>query len=155
MFEFPISAHCNISFVACQVSSMWVFTFSDINEPSSTHVLYKNCEILMLHFPTIQSLTWYLWISAKTRHWLTWITSPIKMSPVSIHRKHWLTSVIIWQLWYHATQIHNFYLLNTKRILKIIQTTGIMPFLLGNLSSGNGRRTLYCGLMLDAHYDLY
>jgi len=46
----------------------------------------------------------------------------------------------------NKTPTDNFYSLNTKQILTEIQTTDIMPFILGILSSGNGGRTPYCGL---------
>ena len=75
LFQLPIGGHYNVSFSACQVFSARVFIFSYIKS------------ILILHFTTIQSLTWHPSISTRTNHWFSWIASPIKMMPVSICRK--------------------------------------------------------------------
>jgi len=59
-------------------------------------VLCKNInEIVIPHFPThlFSILTPRHFCS--TTHWLTWMTSPNKMTPVCIRKNHCRTSVII------------------------------------------------------------
>ena len=53
-------------------------------------------KIRIPNFPTIQPLTWHPLISAKTRHWVAWIASRIKMTPVSIRIK---TPTDICRIW--------------------------------------------------------
>ena len=118
-------------------------------QPSFTYVLYKIREILIPHFPTIPSLTWYPLIYVRTRHRFAWIASPIKMMPVSTCRKtptdSWRNLTPLIPSWYH-----HFHSPNTTRVLTEIHTTFIQLFR-RNSAVGNGERTPYCGYYVIRH----
>ena len=108
------------------VKHLWTFN------TSGSHKLLSN--LTPLHFCLNHP---------RTRHGLSLITSPSKMTTAEIHR---LTAVVIWQLWCHAAQKYNFDSLRTTYVLTEIQPAKCCVYRVLFGRTGNGGRAPYCGL---------
>ena len=124
-FKFSIGCLYKVSFISYKkINRSFTETFTEYFTSIGRHAL-NFFLIQILQFPTNHFETWHPFISAISNSDLSCWQLNKNDTGININ----ISSVMIWQLWCHATPKHNFYSLFTTHVLTEIHTIRIVLFL--------------------------